>query len=91
MTTKQPKLLSDEIRQAAINCGTSQNRLAIAAGMNRATLCRFISGERGLSMEYLDALADVLKLRIVADGPADVLPAGRPGRKPKTPRKADGK
>lgn len=87
MTTKQRKLI-DQIRQAASKCGTSQNQLAIAAGMNRATLCRFISGERGLSMENLDALAGVLKLRIVADGPADVLPAGRPGRKPKATRKA---
>jgi plasmid maintenance system antidote protein VapI len=49
MTTKQCKLI-DQIRQAATKCGTSQNTLAIAAGMHRVTLNRFISGKRGLSM-----------------------------------------
>ena len=80
MTKKQRKTLSEQIRQAAITSGTSQSRLAIALGMSRATMSRFISGKRGLSMENLDALADVLDLHIIV---------GRPGRKPKA--KAKGK
>ena len=90
MDKRQVKLI-DQIRQAAGNCGASQNALARAAGMDKGALSRFVSGERGLSMEALDALAGVLKIRIVVDGPADVLPAGRPGRPPKAPRKEGGK
>ena len=68
MSKKRRKLI-DQVRQAASECGLSQNALARAAGLDKAALSRFIVGERGLSMESLDALADVLKLRIVADKP----------------------
>ncbi len=90
MGKRQPKLI-DQIRQAVSKCGASQKALAHAAGMDKGALSRFVSGERGLSMENLDALADVLKLRIVVGGPADVLPAGKPGRPPKAPRKEGGR
>jgi len=88
---KKRAKLSDQVRRAASDCGATQKALARAAGIDKGALSRFVSGERGLMLENLDALADVLKLRIVADGPPDVLPAGRPGRPPKTPRKAGGK
>jgi hypothetical protein len=42
-----------------------------------------MAGTRGLSLATLDALAPVLGLQIVADGPVKVLPMGRPGRKSK--------
>ena len=68
MSSRKVKLV-DQIRQAAIASGLSQNALARAAGMDPGAVNRFINGERGLSMEGLDALADVLGLRIVADEP----------------------
>jgi transcriptional regulator with XRE-family HTH domain len=68
MTKKQVKLI-DQIRRAASECGMGQNALARAAGIDKGRMSRFISGERGLSMEALDALADVLNLRIVAGKP----------------------
>jgi transcriptional regulator with XRE-family HTH domain len=70
--------LSDQIRQAASKYKTSQRRLAVAAGIDPAALCRFVRGERGLMLPSLDALADTLDLHITV---------GRP----KTPRKAGGK
>ena len=33
-------------------------------GLSQATMSRFMSGKGGLSMEYLDALADLLGLNI---------------------------
>lgn len=68
MSKKQRKLI-DQVRQAARDCGMSQNALAREAGMDPGAVNRFISGERGLSMECLDALAGVLNLRIVANKP----------------------
>ena len=64
MSKKQVKL-TDQVRQAASKCGMGQNALARAAGIHKAAMSRFISGERGLSMEALDALADVLRLDVV--------------------------
>lgn len=65
MGKKHVKLI-DQLRQAAGNASISQNALARASGIDKAALSRFVSGERGLAMENLNALADVLDLRIVA-------------------------
>jgi hypothetical protein len=43
-----------------------------------------MAGHIGLSMHALDLLADVLGLDVVAHGPVNVPPLGRPGRKPKS-------
>ncbi len=59
----------DQVRRAASECGMSQNALARATGLDPGAVNRFIHGERGLSMESLDALADVLRLRIAKDKP----------------------
>lgn len=68
MGRKRVKLI-DQIRRAASECDMSHYGLAKAAGMDVAAVSRFISGTRGLSMESIDALAAVLKLRIVSDKP----------------------
>jgi transcriptional regulator with XRE-family HTH domain len=81
--TKKQDSLTDQVRQAANKCGRSQHALARATGIDNTALSRFISGKRGLSMEALDALADVLRLRIVADGPIKLPPPLKPGPKPK--------
>jgi hypothetical protein len=46
-------------------------------------MSRFMAGRLGLSLQTLDALAEVLGLDVVARGPVNVPPLGRPGRKPK--------
>ena len=80
MDRKQSKL-SDQVRKAASECGISQYALSRVTGIDKAAMSRFISGERGLSIENLDALADVLNLRIVAGKPKRIeVPNLRPGR-----------
>jgi len=74
---------SDRVRRAVADSGLSNCQICRAAGLNEAILSRFMAGTRGLSLATLDALAPVLGLQIVADGPVKVLPMGRPGRKSK--------
>ena len=69
---------SDQIRQAVEASGQSRYRICKDTGIDQAVLSRFMAGKVGLSMATLDALADVLNLRIVVG-------------KPKAPRKAGGK
>jgi transcriptional regulator with XRE-family HTH domain len=56
--------LSDQIRQAVDASGLSRYRISKELGVAESTMSRFMSGQGGLSMEYLDALADLLNLDI---------------------------
>ena len=58
--------LSDQIRQAVDASGLSRYRVCKELGIAESTMSRFMSGQGGLSMEYLDALADLLGLNIAA-------------------------
>lgn len=58
--------LSDQVRDAVRRCGLSQYGISKATNIDKATLSRFMSGERGLPMRTLDRLADFLNLRITA-------------------------
>ena len=62
---KQRVRLSDQIRQAVDASGLSRYRICKTLGIAESTLSRFMSGQGGLSMEYLDALAELLDLDIV--------------------------
>jgi transcriptional regulator with XRE-family HTH domain len=59
--------LSDDIRAAVRACGLTPSEVAAAAGMTRQNLHQFLNGA-GLSLPVLDRLADVLRLRVVAEG-----------------------
>ncbi len=72
--------LSDQVRRAVEDSGVSRYAICKASKIDQGQFSRFMAGTMGLSMNALDALADVLNLRIVVDGPAKVLPAGKPGR-----------
>jgi transcriptional regulator with XRE-family HTH domain len=61
---KQRVKLSDQVRRAVDASGLSRYRIAKEIGMAESTMSRFMSGQGGLSMEYLDALADLLGLDI---------------------------
>ncbi len=58
--------LSEQIRQAVEASGLSQYRISKELCVAESTISRFMSGKGGLSMEYLDALADLLELNITA-------------------------
>lgn len=56
--------LSDQIRRSVDTSGLSRYRICKELGMSEATMSRFMSGEGGLSMRKLDALAGLLGLEI---------------------------
>jgi plasmid maintenance system antidote protein VapI len=57
--------LSDEIREAVKASGMSRYAIAKALGIAESTMSRFVHGQNGLSMEYVDRLAELLGLHIV--------------------------
>lgn len=56
--------LTEQLRQAIKTCGETRYAIAKATGVDQSTLSRFVSGERGLSMEALDAVAEHLGLEL---------------------------
>jgi predicted transcriptional regulator len=69
------KKLSDEIRDAVNASGMSRYAIAKALGIAESTMSRFMSGKGGLSMEFIDRLAELLGMHIV------VRPAKKQGGK----------
>jgi transcriptional regulator with XRE-family HTH domain len=63
MVKKRVKL-SDQVRQAVDASGLSRYAICKELGLAQATMSRFMSGKGGLSMGYLDALADMLGLNV---------------------------
>jgi len=58
--------LSDQVRKAIDASGKSRYRIAKDLRVSEATLSRFMSGERGLTLTVLDRLADYLGLTLCA-------------------------
>src|SRR5687768_2660857 len=56
MAKKRPKLLTDQLRQAIDDSGLTRYRIAKETGISEPTLSKFYLGQRGLSMEALNAL-----------------------------------
>jgi transcriptional regulator with XRE-family HTH domain len=56
--------LSDQIRRALELSHLTQHSVAKATGISEPLMSRFISGKNGLSMAYLDRLADYLQIDI---------------------------
>jgi transcriptional regulator with XRE-family HTH domain len=56
--------LSDQVRRAIDASGKSRYRIAKDLSVSEATLSRFMSGERGLTLTLLDRLADYLGLTL---------------------------
>ena len=61
--------LTEQLRKAIESSGKTRYRIAKETGISEVTLCRFASGERGLSMGALDKIGEYLGLQIVADKP----------------------
>ena len=63
--------LSDQLRWMIERSGVSRYQLWQQTGIDQAALSRFMAGKGGLSMESIDSLASVLRLRLAAaDRPA---------------------
>jgi transcriptional regulator with XRE-family HTH domain len=68
MAMKEEAKLTEQLRAAVRRSGKTLGELARATGIHVSALSRFVRGERGVSMEGLDALGECLRLRIVAVG-----------------------
>jgi hypothetical protein len=73
---KQRLRLSDELRQAIERSGVSRYSIWQQTGIDQGSLSKFMDGERGLGIESIDKLADLLGLHIVAK-PEPRRPKGR--------------
>ncbi len=69
MANKKKKPLSDQIRAAVEASDLSRYRISKETDIDAGSLCRFIQGQVGLSLDSLDRLAECIGLRIVVDGP----------------------
>lgn len=69
--------LSDQIRRAINESGMSRYRIGQLIELDKSVLSKFMAGKSGLSVEVLDRLGDLLKLKIVAGVKAK---AGRKAR-----------
>lgn len=62
--------LSQQVRAAVDGCGVSRRRICAEIGLDESAMSRFMSGERGLSMEVLDRLGLYLGLTLRPVKPA---------------------
>lgn len=60
------KKLSDQLREAIESAGVSRYSISKQTGVSETTLCRFVSGERGISVDAMDAIGQYLGLSIVS-------------------------
>jgi transcriptional regulator with XRE-family HTH domain len=65
MAKKRPGKLTDQLRKVIDDSGLTRYRISKETGISEATLSKFYLGQRGLSMEALDALGECLQLTIV--------------------------
>ena len=62
---KKRDTLTDQLRHVIQTCGVSRYRVWKETGVAESTLSKFMTGERGLSMEALDAIWRYLDLEVV--------------------------
>ena len=84
--SKRRQTVSDAVRRAIEESGVSRYRICRAAGLDGASISRFMAGKTGLTLASVDALAEVLGLDLVARGPVKVSPPAKRGPKPKKGR-----
>jgi transcriptional regulator with XRE-family HTH domain len=65
---KKAKTVSERIREAVEAADATRYQIAQETGIEQSALSRFVSRERGLSMEALDALAEYFGLELVKRG-----------------------
>ena len=75
-TNRKP--LSEELREAVERSGLSRYSIWQQTGIDQGSLSKFMDGERGLGLESIDKLADLLGLHICT---ADAEPSRPKGRR----------
>ena len=61
---RNPTPVSEPLRKAIVASGLSANQLGLRAGIDRASITRFLNDERGLSQDAIDRLADALGFKL---------------------------
>lgn len=64
MAKKKHKTMTEVLRQAIIESGLPLLTLGKASGVDRASLRRFITGERSLRLDMADKLAEYFELTL---------------------------
>jgi transcriptional regulator with XRE-family HTH domain len=64
MDKKRTQMLTDQVRQAIDDSGLTRYEIAKQTGIDESALAKFYNGHRGLSMDALNALGQVLQLKI---------------------------
>ena len=59
---------TDQVRRAIQRSGITRYRLSVESGVDQAALSRFMNGT-GVTTLTLDALAEVLRMKVEAKGP----------------------
>ncbi len=74
MPPSEPKpcrqVISRQLRAMIEGRGLSARALGREAGVDSAVITRFLKDERGLTLDTLDRLADVLGLRLIEGAPS---------------------
>lgn len=65
MAKKRSNLLTDQLRRAIDDSGLTRYQIAKETGIDESALAKFYNGHRGLSMDALNALGEVLQLKII--------------------------
>lgn len=60
--------LSKQLREAVKSCGQTVTAIAQASGVPQPVLQRFLSGERGITLDTAGKLAKYLKLSLLPEG-----------------------
>jgi hypothetical protein len=58
------KSFSDQLRQAVSDSELTRYAISTRTGIDQGTLCRFVRGERGMSLDSVDRLMECLGLAI---------------------------
>ena len=74
---KQRLSLSDELRQEIERSGVSRYSIWQQTGIDQGSLSKFMDGERGLSIESIDTIAELLGLHICTADAKSRRPKGR--------------
>jgi plasmid maintenance system antidote protein VapI len=62
---REPTAVSEKIRETIRARGLTASAVAIEAKVNPSVVSRFVARERGMTSDSLDAVAEVLGLRLV--------------------------
>ena len=66
--SKRTTKVTDQLRRLVRESGVTCYQIAKATGVSNAALSRFLSGERGLSCEAMDALGEYFGWQVIAKG-----------------------